>query len=210
MSEINVNCIRVGMIATNCYIVYDDERREALIVDPGDNAYVIKQVVEQLNVKPVAVLLTHAHYDHIMGVPDVKKEYNIPVFLHKDDELLLEHPEENMGVDTVHLQNDDTRLEGGETLELGGMEVQVIHTPGHTMGGVCYYIPEGKLVFAGDTIFRHSWGRTDFYGGSEDQLFHSIYTKVLKLPEDTTVFPGHDAPTTVGDERKFHDRMHNR
>ena len=120
---IKMDCIRVGMLQTNCYLVYDEERKEALIADPGDNADFIMQCVEERGVKPVAILLTHAHGDHVMALPEIKKAYNIPVYVHKNDEAMLNDGRFNLSSYSIYLDDTDVRLEGGEELELGGMKI---------------------------------------------------------------------------------------
>ena len=204
MGELKINCARVGMIGTNCYLIHDADTKECIIVDPGDNAAFIERGIEGLGVKPVAVLLTHAHYDHIGALPEIKEKYNIPVYIHEKDVPMLENRMLNMGNIEIRLTEDDAVLKGGEELDLLGRRVQVIHTPGHTPGGVCYYFPDEKMLISGDTMFRFSWGRSDFPGGSEAELMASLREKLLPLPEDTMVFPGHEGATMIGDERRLH------
>ncbi|MCQ2512239.1 MAG: MBL fold metallo-hydrolase [Lachnospiraceae bacterium] len=202
--SISLDCIRVGMLETNCYLVSNDETKEAIITDPGDNAAFIAQCVEEKGVTPVAVFLTHAHADHILALEEIREKYDIPVYVNEADEDMLRDGYKNLGMVEIHLTEKDIKLKGGEELSVGGMKVQVLHTPGHTPGGTCYYFPEAGFVLAGDTMFFRSWGRTDFPGGDERALMDSIRTKLLPLPEETLVYPGHMQATTIKGERRIH------
>ena len=204
MGAIKLNCIRVGMLSTNCYLVYDDVLKQAIITDPGDNAAFIEACMKQLGLTPVAIFLTHAHADHIQAVPELKEKFGVPVYVNEKDVIMLEHSAYSMGSVEVKLKDEDVRLQGGETLNVGGMEIKVIATPGHTPGGTCYYFEKAGFLLAGDTMFRCSWGRTDFWGGSERDLMESIRTKLLPLPEETVVYPGHEGATTIANERRVH------
>ena len=204
MAEIKINVARVGFIQTNCYFILNDETKKGIIVDPGDEADYIEDCVKQLEMVPEALFLTHAHYDHIGAVGEIKEKYKVPVYVHEADIPMLEDKSKNMGMTEYHLRGDDVILHGGEELDIAGMKIQVIHTPGHTPGGVCYYFKGNSFLISGDTLFRFSWGRTDFPGGDERAIMSSIREKLLPLPEDTRVFPGHDSPTRIGDERRIH------
>jgi len=148
--------------------------------------------------------LTHAHLDHIGAVPELKAQFGLPVYVSSLDEPMLGDASLNMGTVEVQLDDSDVRLEGGEVLHVAGLDFRVIATPGHTPGGVCYYIETENVLFAGDTMFRYSWGRTDFPGGSEQALMTSIREKLLPLPPETIVYPGHEGATRIGDERRMH------
>ena len=202
--SIKLDCIRVGMLETNCYMVYDEFRKEAIITDPGDNAAFIEECVKERDVKPVAIFLTHAHADHILALEDLRDFYDIPVYVHEADVPWLADGNKNLGGISISLKEKDVQLKGGETLLIGGMRIEVLHTPGHTPGGTSYYFPDGYFVLAGDTMFFRSWGRTDFPGGDEKTLMASIREKLLPLPEETTVFPGHDRATDIMSERRMH------
>lgn len=204
MGNISISCIRVGMLQTNCYVIYDEDVKEAVVVDPGDGADFIASCLEDMELKPVAILLTHAHMDHIQAVPELKKAWKVPLYVHKDDVPMLENGELNLGRLSVKTEADDVILSGDEKLSLGQMDIKVIHTPGHTPGGVCYYFEKDKILISGDTMFYCSWGRTDFPGGSERDLMDSIREKLLPLPEDVKVYPGHEGATTIGNERRMH------
>lgn len=202
--SIKLDCIRVGMLETNCYLVYDEDRKEAIITDPGDNGDFIVQCIQERGVTPVAIFLTHAHGDHILGLETVRETYPVPVYIHEKDEPMLNNGTFNMSSFSVHLKEGDVRLKGGEELEIGGMKIRVLFTPGHTPGGVCYYFYEAGFVLSGDTMFYRSWGRTDFPGGSDIDLMNSLRTQLLPLPPETIVYPGHDMATDIAGERRMH------
>ena len=204
MGDIEIRCIRVGMIQTNCYVVYDKKVRRALIIDPGDSADFIAECIREMEVEVAAVLLTHGHGDHFKGLTAFVSTYPVPVYIPADDADRLKY-QGGFVEASYEIRRDDVLVHDKDHLSIGGMEIDVIHTPGHTEGGTCYYFPEQGILFSGDTLFRHSWGRTDFEGGDEETLFHSIFEKLLPLPEDTLVLPGHEGTTTIGEERKIHD-----
>ena len=203
MGQLEIRCIRVGMLQTNCYVVYNDQIRKALIVDPGDDADFIEECVSKTGAEPVALLLTHCHSDHFKALTDLKEKYKVSVYVHADDAYRLKYQGGFLEASYI-LQPDDVMLHDGDRLELGGMKIKVIHTPGHTEGGVCFYFPEDGILLSGDTLFCHSWGRTDFPGGNEALLFSSIRNKLLPLPPETLVLPGHEGTTTIGEERRVH------
>ena len=204
MGQVKVGCLKVGFNRTNCYIFFDEDTKEAVIVDPGENADFIQEQVSEIGVTPLAILLTHAHYDHIGAVTAIKEAYNIPIYVHEEDVPMLSDRMKNLGNVVVNLSEDDVILKGGEELDIAGIKIKVFHTPGHTRGCVCYYLEEEGILFSGDTMFRYSWGRTDFPGGSEREIMDSIRSKLLPLPEETVVFPGHEGATRISDERRVH------
>ena len=195
----------VGPVQTNCYFVFDDEIKKGIIIDPADSPDYLAGCADELGFSLCALVLTHGHFDHIQAVPALKEKFHVPVYVHENDEEMLKDPA-MFGMDSVKvfLKEDDVRLKGGETIEFPGMKFEVISTPGHTKGSVCYYLKQEGILFSGDTMFCHSWGRTDFPGGSEKEIFASIREKLLPLPEDTYVLPGHNSPTTIREERKVH------
>lgn len=209
MGKMKFTCVHVGMLPTNCYIGANEETKEAVIIDPGDNAAFLANCMDGMGLDLKAILLTHAHFDHILAVPELKAKYDVPIYVSRLDAPMLSDADLNLGGVEIQLSDDDVLLDGGEVLNIAGMEFQVIATPGHTPGGLCFYLEDDKVLFAGDTMFRYSWGRTDFPGGSEEALMSSIREKLLPLPEDTMVYPGHEGATRIGDERKLHQSYGN-
>lgn len=192
--------IPVGMIQENCYIAYGEESSQALIVDPGDWADRLIELLTEKKLTPVAILLTHGHFDHIGGVEALREHYKIPVYATKAEQEVLQNTAMSMAGFTL---KTDEIVSDGQELLLGGMKVKVLETPGHTPGGCCYYFPEEGALFSGDTLFCESVGRTDFPGGNMSKLVRGIREKLMTLPEDVTVYPGHMEETTIGHEKIY-------
>ena len=203
MGDIEIRCVRAGLLQTNCYIVYDKELKQALITDPGGDADYIAECISKTEVIPCAILLTHGHSDHFQALRELKDLYHVPVYVHRDDAYRLKYSGGFVEA-SYDMEPDDVLVNDGDKLCLGGINIEVIHTPGHTEGGVCYYLKDNGVLLSGDTLFRHSWGRTDFEGGDERALFRSIREKLLPLPKETLVLPGHEDATTIEEERKVH------
>lgn len=203
----------VGMLQCNCSIIGDPETREALVVDPGDETGRILELLAKHGLTVKAIVSTHAHIDHVGGLRKMQEVSGAPVLMHGDDMELYRHLDVQaawLGMRPPDLANIDKLLREGDTLRWGRFEANVLHTPGHTRGSISLYLaPEnsgkiateaGKLL-AGDTLFAGSIGRTDLPGGSFEQILRSIHQKLLILPDDTIVYPGHGAITTIGEER---------
>ena len=209
MSKMKINHYVVGMVQTNCYIVINDENKECFIVDPGAAGIQLAEIIKQDNLKPVAILLTHGHFDHAGGAADLAKEFDIKIYAHEAEEDTLHDPQKNVSwmVGAKESYGADVFLKDEEIITLAGFEIKVLHTPGHTEGGCCYYISEEDVVFTGDTLFAQSVGRTDFPGGSMSQIVRSIREKLMTLNKagnletDIMVYPGHNDPTTIETER---------
>lgn len=193
----------LGPVQTNCYFLINEDTKEVLIVDPADRAQKIIEWINSEGLKPVAILLTHGHFDHIMGVAGVKKEYNIPIYASRDETEVLADPQINVStmMGAYMSIKADELFSDGDVLELAGMKLKVISTPGHTIGSVCFYMEEEKVLISGDTLFEASVGRSDFPTGSSRQLIESIKTRLFVLPDDTDVFPGHGGTTSIAYEK---------
>jgi glyoxylase-like metal-dependent hydrolase (beta-lactamase superfamily II) len=192
-----IEAFPVGNLQTNCYVVSDPQTKEALIIDPGfDYTYEAKQVtdyIEKEKLKITCILNTHGHHDHIGGDNYLQKKYGVPVYIHAEDKHYLTKRTENM-----HL--DITLLKDGEILRFGAESLKVMHTPGHSTGSIC--LVSDSLVFSGDTLFAGGIGRTDFEGGSDEDMAQSL-KKLMQLPEKFLVYPGHYESTTIGKEKGF-------
>ncbi len=196
----------VGAVGTNCFVACNSETKEALVIDPGDNAADLKQYMNQNGYHPAAVLLTHGHFDHCMAARELADHYGIAVYVHEEEKKTMENPAFNCcAMIGKNLSFTADRYFHGETdhMSAAGFEIDIYHTPGHTPGGVCFYVPEEHILFSGDTLFCESVGRTDFPGGSMAQLVRGIKEKLLVLPNDTKVLPGHGEWTTIGSERQY-------
>ena len=193
----------LGPVQTNCYFLINEDTKEVLIVDPADRAQKIIEWINSEGLKPVAILLTHGHFDHIMGVQGVKKEYGIPIYASKDEVEVLANPQINVStmMGAYLSMKADELFSDGDVLELAGMKLKVTSTPGHTIGSVCFYMEEEKVLISGDTLFEASVGRSDFPTGSSRQLIESIKTRLFVLPDDTDVFPGHGGTTNIAYEK---------
>ena len=191
-------------IQENCYIIKNEENNEAVIIDPGDDSDRIMATVKQAGIQKVpAILITHGHGDHISALDEVKAATGAKVYMSKEDAPMLKVWNSSLSYSTRRdkkFDPPDAFLTDGETLTVAGMDFTIAATPGHTPGGVC--IKLGDLVFCGDTIFLESIGRTDLPGGSYDALLKGIKTKLLPLPDETKLLPGHGPATTVGWERR--------
>jgi len=198
-----LECVCVGSLEVNCYILAEAEGKEAIIIDPGSDCQRIKQALSRHRLRPALVINTHGHVDHI-GCDD---EFGLPLYIHADDVGLLRSEEKNLSnfVSTgFTVKSAVKELKEGDYIELNKIKLLVIHTPGHTPGGISLLLesPENNKLFSGDTLFCHSVGRTDFPGASHEALIKSIKDKLLILPNDTIVYPGHGPTTTIAAEKK--------
>jgi len=195
----------VGPLACNCTLLGDEQTHEAIVIDPGDEVGRIHRRLTELGLKLKQILVTHAHIDHVGGALKLKRLTGAPIFLNEGDLPLLAMMGEQaqwLGVPTPETAPPDGTLTDGGLVGLEHYSAQVLHTPGHTQGSICLYFAPLKLLIAGDTLFAGSIGRTDLPGGNHDQIVDSIHSRLLALPDETRVLPGHGPLTTIGEERQ--------
>ncbi|WP_138415801.1 MBL fold metallo-hydrolase [Aquibacillus sediminis] len=200
----NIKTMPLGPLQTNCYIVYTDE--SAIIFDPGGDGEKLVSWLQEVNVTPVAILLTHAHFDHIGAIDYLKEYFQIPVYVHEAEAEWLEDPQKNgSGLFPVGeiktSQGPDNYIKTGSTT-VDGFTFEVRHTPGHSPGGVIFIFHEERYIIGGDSLFQLGIGRTDLPGGDHQQLIDSINNEMFSLADDFTVYPGHGDRTTIGFEKK--------
>ena len=196
----------LGPVGTNCYIVSNEETKECFLVDMAACPPELVSHIKNSGLTVKAVLLTHGHFDHIMGLDRFLEEFPAPVYACAAEKELLESPQLNSSSGMLgqpYTFHGAQYVKDGDLLDIAGMKIQVIQTPGHTIGGCCYYIADEQTLFSGDTLFRASIGRTDLPTGSMGALVRSVKEKILVLPDETRVYPGHMEETTVGCEKKY-------
>lgn len=192
---IKISAFPVGFLGTNCYFVINSETSQCLIVDPGGDPQHLLNKLNDLHLEPRAILLTHAHVDHINAIPELKKQFpDLPVMMHEHD-LPLYHSKDNSILPWIPATQNLPDTQPFSDIE--GFDITLIHTPGHTQGGVCYYLPSISSLISGDTLFDGDIGRTDLPGGNYRQLVSSITEKLFTLPEETIVYPGHGSSSTI-------------
>ncbi|MCU1263021.1 MAG: beta-lactamase domain protein [Bryobacterales bacterium] len=195
----------VGTLRCNCSIFGDETTKEAIVVDPGDDIAEILTILARHSLRVKAIVITHAHIDHIGGAQKLKAVTEAPVYMNQNDSELSDRLDMQaawLGVETPENPGIDVPVRDGDTLDLGATVFHVLHTPGHTQGSISLWIPAQQKLVAGDTLFRDSIGRTDLPGGDGKQIIASIKGKLLTLPEETVVIPGHGQNTTIGREKK--------
>ena len=192
---------------TNCYIIVDEETKETVVIDPGGEDDKVIELLDILEAKLKYIYLTHCHGDHIGAVEEIKCKKGGKILIHSEDYDGLKNPEINL---TGFLSSEkvsieaDSRVNDGDIIHIGNIEFKVIHTPGHTKGGSSLYCDEEKMVFSGDTIFKEMWGRTDLPTGSFEDIIKSISNRLLVLPDDTIIYPGHGTSTKVIEEEPIY------
>ena len=201
---LNIRTYPLGPLQTNCYIV-SNKNKDCLIFDPGEEGIKLIKEIKKFQLKPIAIILTHAHFDHIGAVDMVRDEFSIPVYIHRAEKDWLTNPLKNGSSRFNELPNiagrpADVLIEEEDKLEIGPFTFQVIHTPGHSPGSLTFWFDQDSFAIVGDTLFQGSIGRTDLPNGNEKELMESIHQKLLTLPEHTICYPGHGYSTTPEEE----------
>lgn len=207
MSDFRIKAYQVGQLGTNCYVMYRESLKKAVIVDPGGDGAYILDMCRELSLAPEAILLTHGHFDHILAVKDIKEAFpEVKIYAGQQEKGLLEDPAINLSSSfgRACTVSADEYAEDGASFSIGGITFQVLFTPGHTSGSVCYMVRSESVLISGDTLFLRSLGRTDFPTGNQSMILRSIRERLFALPEDTMVYPGHGGVTTIG-----HEKVHN-
>jgi len=196
----------VGQLRCNCSIFGDEQTHEAIVIDPGDELSKITAVLDQHQLKVKAIIVTHGHIDHVAGAAKLRALSGAPVYMNEKDDALLGALDVQagwLGVETPERPEIDIPATDGVSLKLAGADFNIMLTPGHTQGSLSVWIPQERKLIAGDTLFRETVGRTDLPGGDSRKLLSSIKTRLLPLPDETVVIPGHEASTTIGHEKEF-------
>lgn len=206
VKNLDIKKMIVGPIRTNCYLVRRADSDRVIIIDPGDEAEEIERRILNNKFKPIAILLTHGHFDHIGAVDTLRTRFGIKSYILEQEKDII-NGEANLGrtfgmPTTAHT---DIFVSDGEQITLDDINFKVIHTPGHTSGSCCYLVENEKVLFSGDTLFFQSHGRTDFPTGSQSAIIRSITERLLVLDSDTVVYPGHEMETTIGQEKAVYD-----
>jgi len=195
----------VGRLQCNCSIIADQNTHEAMVIDPGDDIGDIQAILQKHGVRVKQIVITHAHIDHVGGAMKLRAATGAPILLNQKDHALLKMLDMQaawLGMSSPDEVEVDRTLSDADKVEAGALVANVMHTPGHTEGSICLYFPAEQKLIAGDTLFAGSIGRTDLPGGSFDKIIRSLHQKVLSLPDETIVVPGHGPLTTIGDERE--------
>lgn len=196
----DIKTLIVGPIQENCYIASHPQSKEAVVIDPGDEADMIIDYIREHALKVKYILLTHGHHDHIGAVAEVKKITEALVAIHADDQAMLTDMDKNLG--DIALEPADMILHNNDVLSFGEYHLRVIYTPGHTRGGCCFYEATEKICFTGDTLFKGTVGRTDLYGGDYGAILVSVRERLSIVADDCTIYPGHGPDSTMAYERK--------
>lgn len=205
MANAQIEWMVLGMVSTNTYLVKNQDTGELLIIDPADEAGRIQEKIGRMEGRPAAILLTHGHFDHMLAADALRSAYDIPVYACIQEKDLLKNARYNLSASwaSPHVMEADRYLADGETFREAGFEIRLLHTPGHTEGSCCYYLPEEAVLFSGDTLFAGSVGRTDFPTSSGADMRKSLQRLLSELPADTRVCPGHGEETTIAYEKRY-------
>lgn len=205
MAGLKIGRMVLGMVQTNCYFVYREGDNRVLVVDPADKGEVIYKTLKEHGLEVAGILLTHAHFDHVMGLKRLQQLADAKSYCAEAEKVICENPAWNLSESFLHRDytiTPDIWLHDGEEVTVADMKFRMIETPGHTIGSCCYYFEEGNLLLCGDTLFHGSVGRTDFETGSMSQIVRSIKEKLYVLPDEVVCYPGHGDQTTIGEEKE--------
>ncbi len=205
MSEVKIGRMMIGSYQTNCYFLFRDETKKAIVIDPADNGKLIYDKLTQNGFSVETILLTHGHFDHIWGSNELRELSGAKIYALDKEKTLCEDVSNNLSamVGRAYTVVPDEYVTDGAELEFDNIKLRVIATPGHTIGSCCYYCEKAGILISGDTLFQESTGRTDFPTGSMSSIVRSIREKLFVLPDETKVYPGHGDSTTIGYEKKY-------
>ena len=201
----SIQCLTVGPLQENCYVLADSDSHAAVLIDPGDEADKLLAALAKQDLQLQAIWLTHAHFDHVGALADILDKHDVPVWMHPADEVLLKNAAASAASWNVRIRQPDCAtqpLSHGQCLEFAGLSFLCLYTPGHAPGHIAFYLESEKLVIAGDALFRGSIGRTDLPYGDHEQLLSSIRRELLSLPPETHIFPGHGPETSIAFEKE--------